>query len=203
MAAIRDFLRRVKATGVCRPDAASTVSMGRSRTFDAYDLGDDTFIFERGVAGHLDERPSVLVVEKNELRRKTRGYVMTVSTGNHAVAALPLLDGRFWGLSALTSDRRSSVMVHAVICAKVVHGRVEISQREVPTPALVKADDWLTVAVGFGLDGVVMAERNETTLDHFRRLGQEWRVKPLAWTEAEMRAALSASRKRIATCISY
>ena len=203
MAAIRDFLRRVKAEGGCRPDAAATVSMGRSRTFDAYDLGDDTFIVERGVATHLDERPSVLVVEKNELRRKTCGYVMTITTGNHSVAALPLLDGRFWGLSALASDRRGSVMMHAVICANVVNDRLEISQREVPTPALVKADGWLTESVGFGLDGVVMAERNEATLDHFRRLGQEWRVKPLAWTEAEMRVALSASRKRIATRISY
>ena len=203
MVAIREFLKRVKAAGVRRLDAAETVSMGRSRTFDAYDLGDDTFIVERGVANHLDERPSVLIVDKRELRRKARGNVMTVSTGNHAVAAMPLLDGRFWGLSALAPDRRGGVLTRAVICANVVGGRIEISQREVPTPALVRADGWLTGSVGFGLAGVVMAERNESTLEHFRRLGQEWRVKPLAWTEAEMRTALSASRKRIATCISY
>ena len=203
MSAIRDFLRRVKATGVQRPDAAKTVSMGRERTFVAFDLGDDTFVFERGVASHLDERPSVLVVDKHELRRKARGYVMTVSTGNHAVAALPLLDGRFWGLSALASDRRGDVMTRAVICANVVRDRIEISQRDVPTPSIVKADDWLTGQVGFGLGGVVMGERNEATLEHFRRLGQEWRVKPLAWTEAEMRAALSTSRKKIAARIVY
>ena len=203
MSAIREFLRRVKSAGRRRGDAVAAVSMGRHRKFDAYDLGDDTFIFERGVATHLDERPSVLVVCKRELRRNAKGRVMTVTTGNHAVAALPLLDGRFWGLSALTSDRRGEVMIRAVICANVVRGKIEISQREVPTPALVAADDWLVRDVGFGLDGVIMAERNVTTLEHFRRLGQEWRVKPLAWTEAEMRAALSASRKRIATRISY
>ena len=203
MAAVRDFLKRVKATGVRRPETAVTVSMGRERTFDAYDVGGDTFVFERGVAAHLDERPSVLIVDKHELSRKLRGRVMTLTTGNHAVAAMPLLDGRFWGLSTLAGDRRSEVMTRAVVCANVVRDRIEISQREVPTPALVSADGWLAGEVGFGLAGVVMAERNEVTLEHFRRLGQEWRVKPLAWTDAEMRAALAASRKRIATRISY
>lgn len=203
MSAIRDFLKHVKTTGIRRPDAATTVSMGRTRTFDAYDIGDDTFVFERGVATHLEERPSVLVVEKRELSIKARGLVLTLSTGNHAVAALPLLDGRFWGLSALSSERRGEVLTRAVICANVVRDRIEISQREVPTPALVKTDDWLTGTVGFGLGGVVMGERNAATLEHFRRLGQEWRVKPLAWTESEMRVALAAARKRIATQISY
>ena len=50
---------------------------------------------------------------------------------------------------------------------------------------------------------VVMSDRNETTLDHYRRLGQEWRVKPLAWTEAEMRAVLAASKKKISSRINY
>ena len=203
MSVIRDFLKRVKATGFRRPDAVSTVSMGRERTFDAYDVGDDTFIFERGVASHLEERPSVLVVEKAELRRKAGGRLMTLTTGNHAVAAMPLLDGRFWGISTLPPDRRGAVMMHAVLCANVVRDRIEISQREVPTPSLVKADAWLTGGVGFGLGGVVMGERNESSLDHFRRIGQEWRVKPLAWTENEMRVALAAARKRIATQIVY
>ena len=134
MAAIRDFLKRIKETGVRRPDSASRVSMGRERTFDAYDVGDDTFILERGIASHLDERPSVLIVEKEELRRKSRGRVMTLTSGNHAVAAMPLLDGRFWKMSALPSEGRSAVMSRAVICANVVRGRIEISQREVPTP---------------------------------------------------------------------
>ena len=87
MATIRDFLKRIKTTGVRRPDAVTTVSMGRERTFDAYDVGDDTFVFERGLSSHLEERPSVLIVEKTELRRKARGRVLTMSTGNHAAAA--------------------------------------------------------------------------------------------------------------------
>ena len=41
--------------------------------------------------------------------------------------------------------------------------------------------------------------RNEETLDHYRTLGEEWRVKPLVWSEREMRAALDSSRKTIAT----
>ena len=203
MAAIREFLKRIKTTGVRRPDAVAAVSMGRERTFDAYDVGDDTFVFERGVAAHLEERPSVLIVEKTELRRKTRGRVMTLTTGNHAVAAMPLLDGRFWALSALPPDRRGAVMTRAILCANVVRDRIEISQREVPTPSLVKTDAWLTGSVGFGLGDVVMGERNESSLDHFRRIGQEWRVKPLAWTENEMRVALAAARKKIATQIVY
>ena len=49
---------------VCAPPAGMT--------FDAYDVGGDTFVFERGVAAHLDERPSVLIVDKHELSRKLR-----------------------------------------------------------------------------------------------------------------------------------
>ncbi len=203
MAAIRDVLRTIKTSGRRLPDSVSARFMGKERTFDAYSLGGDTFIFERGVASRLDDRPSVLIVSKNELSRKARGQVMTLTTGNHAVAAMPLLDGRFWGLSTLPADRRSSVMTRAVLCANVVSEKIELSQREVPTATLVKLDSWLTENVGLGLDGVVMGERNETTLEHFRRLGQEWRVKPLAWTETEMRVALDAARKRIGTRISY
>ena len=203
MNAVVQFLRRVKASGCKRPDAVKTVAMGRQRTFVAYDVGDDTFVFENGISSHLTERPSVLVVPKRNLGRMAQGWTMTLSTGNHSVAAFPLLDGRFWNLSTLPRERCSDVLTHEIVCANVVGTTIELSQREIPTKRLVEADAWLREAAGFGLADVVLAERNDATLDYFRQLGQEWRVKPLAWTEAEMRVALAASRKRIATTLSY
>ena len=203
MTAIRQFLSRVKAEGVKRPGTVRTTAMGRERTFDAYDVGVDTFVFERGIARHLGERPSMLVVEKRVLGRRRRGRVLTLSTGNHSVAAFPLLDGRFWRLSALPSDRRSDVLVHSILCANVVDSTIEISQREISTADLVAADRWLLDSLGFGMRDVVMLERNDATLEHYRRLGAEWRVKPLAWTEAEMKVALAASKKRIASRLNY
>ena len=203
MSAIRKFLSRIKTSGARRTGAVKTVSMGRERVFVAYDVGADTYIFERGVSRHLGERPSVLLVEKRQLGRQTRGCVFTMSTGNHAVAAFPLLDGRFWGLSHVPSDRRGEVLTRAILCANVVGKTIEVSQRDVPTAALVAGDAWLTSAAGFSSADIVMCERNEATLEHYRKLGQEWRVKPLAWTEGEMRVALAASRKRMSTDINY
>ena len=203
MSAIRQLLMRIKTAGVRRPDAVRTVSMGVARTFDAYDLGADTFIFERGVGARLSARASVLVVEKAALRRRAKGRVLTLTTGNHAVAAFPLLDGRFWRLSTLKPDARGDVLMHRVLCANVTGDTIEISQREVPTAALVKGDEWLVGTVGFSFADIVMGERNEATLEFYRRLGQEWRVKPLAWTENEMRVALAAAKKRIGTSLVY
>ena len=203
MSAIRQLLSRVKTEGAKRPGTVTTVSMGRERTFEAFDIGDDTFVVERGIVGHLGERPSVLLVEKRQLRRRAKGRVMTLSTGNHAVAAFPLLDGRFWKLSNLPADRRSDVLTHSILCANVVKETVEISQREVLTADLAGFDAWLTGTVGLRAGDVVMVERNESTLDWYRRRGEEWRVKPLAWTENEMRVALEASRKRIGTKLNY
>lgn len=203
MSAIREFLRRVKTSGSRRSLSVKTVAMGRERVFDAFDIGEDTFVIERAVASKLSEHPSVLLVEKSDLGRKSRGRVMTLTTGNHSVAAFPLLDGRFWKLSKLHPSRRGETLMRSVICANVVGDTIEISQRDVPTRKVVLADGWLLGTVGFAMDGVVMGERNDSTLDHYRRLGQEWRVKPLAWTEAEMKSALAASRKRISTDLNY
>lgn len=203
MTAIRKFISRVKTQGVRRPERVKTVAMGRAREFEAFDIGEDTFIFECGVAGRLSERPSVLIVEKRDLNRRARGMVMTVTTGNHSVAAFPLLDGRFWRLSHLPSDRRSETLVHAIVCANIVDGALEISQREIAARKLVGCDTWLQKSAGFSMSDVVMAERNESALDHYRRMGQEWRVKPLAWTENEMKVALAAARKRISSALEY
>ena len=151
MSAIRQFLARVKASGVRRPGAVKTVAMGVARTFDAYDVGDDTFVFERGIGARLSARASVLIVEKGVLRRRAKGRVLTLTTGNHAVAAFPLLDGRFWRLSALKADARGDVLMRQVLCANVTGDTIELSQREVPTAALVRADGWLVSTVGFSL----------------------------------------------------
>lgn len=69
--------------------------MGREWAFEAYDVGPDTFIFEHGIASR-DRRPSITIVEKCHLRHRGRGRVFTMTSGNHSVAAFPLLDGRFW-----------------------------------------------------------------------------------------------------------
>ncbi len=203
MQAVRAFISRIKKTGVRRPGRVKTVAMGRAREFEAWDVGEDTYIFETGVQVRLDDHPSVLLAEKCDLRRKAAGRVMTMTTGNHSVAAFPLLDGRFWQFSRLPAAKRGDVLMHNILCANVVRGTIEISQREVPSKRLFKADRWLLDAAGFSLSDIVMGERNDVTLEHYRRLGQEWRVKPLAWTENEMKVALAASKKRIASRISY
>ena len=203
MKAVRTFLSRIRKSGARRPGLVTTVAMGRTRSFEAWDLGDDTYIFEQGVSHHLDEHPSILLVEKGDLRRRAKGRVMTMTTGNHSVAAFPLLDGRFWKLSRLSSMKRGDVLMHAVLCANVVQDKIEISQRDVPAKRLFKADEWLLGSAGFALQDIVMGERTDATLDHYRRLGQEWRVKQLAWSENEMRVALAASKKRISSKVTY
>ena len=203
MNSIQQFLSRIRADAVKRPQEVTTVAMGRERVFHALDLGPDTFIFEAGVAHHLEERPSILLAEKSSLRRKAKGWVMTLTTGNHSVAAFPLLDGRFWGFSNLHSSKRGEVLMHSIICANVVNGVIETSQRDVPSKLLYRADSWLRGTLGFTLSDIVMGERNATTLQHYRELGQEWRVRPLAWTEREIKAALAASRKRMSTGLNY
>ncbi|MBO7683689.1 MAG: hypothetical protein J6T51_03070 [Kiritimatiellae bacterium] len=203
MGVFRQFLRHVRTAGVKRRGTVSTMSMGRARAFEAYDVGPDTYIVERGVGGRLGDHPSVLVVEKSALRRRAAGRVMTVTTGNHAVAAIPLLDGRFWRLSSLPRQKRGEAMMHAVLCANIVGDRLEVSQRDVPTDLLVRSDGWLVGGAGLSMADVVMTERIDATLDHYHRLGQEWRIKPLAWTGQEMRAVLAASRKRISSDLLY
>ena len=200
---VKQFLARFRGEGVRRPELVATRAMGRRRVFHAYDLGDDTFVFEKGVWTDLDAHASVLLARKSDLRHGARGYVMTVTTGNHSVAALPLLQGQFWDLAHLSMAKRGEALQHAVLCANIVDGKMEISQRDVPGRCLTALDAWLTDTLKFPLGDVVMIERIDSTLEHYRRLGQEWRVKPLAWTEQEMSVALAASRKRISTSLQY
>ena len=203
MRAIKSFLSRVRKQGKRRPTTVKTVAMGRAREFAAWDIGEDTFIFEIGIRDHLDERPSVLMVEKCHLKRKTPGRVMTMTTGNHSVAAFPLLDGRFWKFSRVPTLKTGDVLTKCILCANVIKDTIEISQRDVPCKELFKMDRWLLETVGFTLADIVMGDRNDGTIEHYRRQGQEWRVKPLAWTEAEMKVALAAEKKRIAAKTTY
>jgi len=202
-ATVKTVLQRLRRTATRRPTTVETRAMGRTRLFLAYDMGEDTFVFEKGVWCDLEGRASVLIVDKKDLKPGGRGHVMTVTTGNHAVAALPLLGGSFWDLSHLSSARRGKVMVESVLCANVTGGKLEISQRDVPCAKLVALDAWLLKTLCLGLGDVIFLDRNEQTLEHYRALGQEWRVKPLAWTDAEMSAALAASRKRISCSTRY
>ena len=203
MGAVRDFVRRVRERGEKRSSKVKTVAMGRERTFEAWDLGHDTYIFEKSVTSHLADHPSVLIVEKRVLKPKAKGRVFTMTTGNHSVAAFPLLDGRFWKLSNIPSQSRSEVLMHSILCANVVKDTIEISQREVPAKVLFAADEWLMGAVGFSMRDIVMGDRNDVTIEHYRQLGQEWRVKPLAWTINEINVALAAAKKRISTRLTY
>ena len=200
---VKQFLARFRGEGVRRPELVATRAMGRRRIFHAYDLGDDTFVFEKGVWTDLDAHASVLLARKSDLRHGARGYVMTVTTGNHSVAALPLLQGQFWDLSRIPVAKRGDVMMRAILCGNVVDGKLELSQRDVPCRLLVELDGWLTGTLKFALGDVVMLERTSEALEHYRQRGQEWRVKPLAWTEREMSVALRASRKRISTDLTY
>ena len=62
MDAIRQLIKRVKATGNRRTDCVKIIAMGKKRVFEAFDVGEDTFIFERGISAHLQDRPSALIV---------------------------------------------------------------------------------------------------------------------------------------------
>lgn len=204
MNAVRQFIGRIKKAGVRRAETVKTTAMGREREFIARDIGDDTFIFEKGITKHLEEHPSVLIVDKSSLRRKARGYVFTMTTGNHSVAAFPLLDGRFWRLSRVPKLKHGDVLMKEILCSNVVAGKIEISQRDVPSKRLYKADEWLlSSGIGFGLGDIVMGDRNDITLDHYRQVGQEWRIKPLAWTQQEMKVAIGGTKKRIASKLRY
>ena len=200
---VQRILARIRREGTRRDKSAATRAMGRPRTFYAYDIGEDTFVFEKTTWRELNAHASVLLAEKKSLKPGGRGHVMTVTTGNHSVAALPLLQGQLWDLSRLSAAKRGEALQHAVLCANIVDGKLEISQRDVPCQCVTALDAWLTGTLKFPFADVVMVERIDATLEHYRRLGQEWRIKPLAWTEREMTVALAASRKRISTTLQY
>ena len=198
------FIDQVRREATRRRESVTVASGGRTRVFEAYDWGNDTFVFERGVWRERPAHAPVLVVRKSALIAGREGRVMTFSSGSHATAALPLLRGDFWNLGRVAERRRGEVMTKCVLCANLAQGgdALEISQREVSTEETHAADEWLR-GLGWPLSAVVLAERNGETLDFYRRRGQEWRIRPLAWTRRDMDAALAASRTRIHSSFRY
>ncbi len=182
---------------------------GKTRVFSRYDLYDDTFILEDGIWDRIENKDSVVLVPKSALcinpdkrARRIFGNIMTVSSGNHAVTTLPLLAGKFWDFSPVSDDYRADVLRLRMVCANCVGETFEISQREVNTPHVVEMDDWLQ-ALGCPMRRIVLIDRVDETLEYYSRRGQEWRIKPLAWTLEEMQAALRGSICRMHSCIRY
>lgn len=196
------FIARVRREARQKPEQVVLKTMGHERVFYGYDWGGDTYVFERDVWKNLDNHSPVLIVRKQDLVKGASGCILTLTTGNHTVAAIPLLSGHFWNLGRLPATQRSKVLQTRVVCANVVNGVIEMSQRDVATDLIMQADAWLQ-SIGFALNEVIMAERTDSTLDHYRQMGQEWRIKPLAWTRREMDAALRSSRTRINSCLRY
>ena len=190
------FIYRVRQQANKRPTLATVVSAGRKRSFVAYDWGTDTFVFEQNVWKVKPPRPPVLMVRKNAFIEGREGWIMTITSGSHAVAAIPLLKGEFWNLGRVSDKHRSEVMNKCVICSNVVGDTIEISQRDIATEEIFAADEWLR-SLGWSLSNVVLAERNDSALEFYRRKGQEWRIKPLAWSREGMDFALAASRGHI------
>lgn len=192
------FIDQLRREARRRREPVSVTSGGRERVFEAYDWGADTFILERGIWEDAPSHAPVLIVRKSALIHGREGRIMTFSTGSHATAAIPLMKGEFWNLGRVAERSRSGVMNGAILCANIVSGgdALEISQRDIPTPETAAADEWLR-GLGWPLSRVILAERNDKTLDFYRRMGQEWRIKPLVWTRREMDAALAASRTHI------
>jgi hypothetical protein len=196
------FINRVRSEACRGHDQAVVESGGRSYRFAPYDLGPDTFVLEEGIWQELPPRAPVLIVPKEHLLPGAGGFLMTVSSGNHALAAVPLLQGRLWAPADVAPERRSDLLRRGVVCGNVVDERLELSQREVPTELVVRVDAWLR-GLGWPLAEVIVADREDATLEHYRRQGQEWRVKPLAWTREEMDLALRAGRARIHSVLRY
>ena len=202
MTTMHNFIARVRREARQKSEHVILKTMGHERVFYGYDWGCDTFVFEKDVWKKLENHSPILIMRKQDLVKGTSGYILTLTTGNHTVAAIPLLSGQLWNLGRLPASQRSRALQASVICANVVNGTIEFSQRDVPAESITAADEWLQ-SVGFALNEVIMAERNDVTLEYYRRQGQEWRIKPLAWTRREMDLALAASRTRINTGLHY
>lgn len=206
---LNSFLNRIVVSATRRPDVIKLSAWGKERVFSCYDLYDDTFIFEDGIWNHIENKDSVVLVPKSALitnpdkrARRVFGNIMTVSSGNHAVTTIPLLSGKFWDFAPVPEEAQAETLTRRMVCANCVGETFEISQREVSTPNVVEMDDWLQ-ALGCPMRRIVLIDRVNSTLEYYSRRGQEWRIKPLAWTLEEMDAALRGSICRMHSCIKY
>jgi len=200
--AVINFLKRVRNESRSKKEIVKYGVFGKTRYYCGFDWGCDTFIFEKDVWKNLENHASVLIIRKSDIIKGTHGYILTLTAGNHSVALMPLAAGAFWNLGSLSDRRRQKVIARCVLCANVVNGNLEISQRDVDAVRVTDADYWLQ-SLGFSMNEIIFADRNSNTLEIYRRLGQEWRVKPLAWTQKEMRAAINHSRTAINSRLKY
>lgn len=199
---IIDWLRTIQTEGTRRQESCTVEGWGRKRRFIAIDFDSHTLVMEDDLLKRVEHRSPLLVVRKALLTPGAGGYVLAISSGNHSVVAMPLLLGRLWDLGAVRPERRSQALKHGVLYGHVVDSGIEISQRETPTDFVVEIDQWLQ-RNGLPLNAVQLADRVDETLQHYRERGQEWRIKPLAWTREEMVAAIESSQKRIHTSLRY
>ena len=206
---LQEKFEKILTFAIKRPKTIKLVAWGKEREFECYDFYDDTFIFEVGIWQNLQNKDSVVFIPKSALCGDTDqdglrvfGNIMTISSGNHAVTTLPLLAGKFWDIPAPPEDERPRILSTRMVCANIVNETFEISQREVSTPNVVEMDDWLQ-ALGCPMNRIVMIDRTDSTLEHYSRCGQEWRIKPLVWTRAEMDDAIRASLCRRHSLVRY
>src|SRR5574344_621359 len=92
------FIARVVREARQKPEQVVLKTIGHERVFYGYDWGGDTYVFERDVWKNLDNHSPVLIVRKQDLVKGASGCILTLTTGNHTVAAIPLLSGHFWNL---------------------------------------------------------------------------------------------------------
>ena len=202
-------LRTILQGAVRHPDTVKTAAWGQEHVFERYDSFDDTFIIEVGILDRLQNKDSIVLVPKSALQgaageesARVFGHVMTLSSGNHAVTSIPLVSGKFWGLSNLSETEQAEVLQHRIVCANHVVGTIELSQRAVSTADLAETDDWLG-ELGFPMQKVVLIDRVDETIEFYAKRGQEWRIKPLVWTDEEMGSVLRSSASRMHSPIRY
>ncbi len=206
---LKSFLKNILRSATRKPENVKLTAWGKERTFSCFDLYDDTFILEDGIWDHIENKDSVVLVPKSTLAvnpdkraRRVFGNIMTVSSGNHAVTTLPILAGKFWDIPAVPEENQADILQTRMVCCNFVGETFEISQREVSTPNVVEMDDWLQ-ALGCPMRRIVLIDRVNETLEYYSKRGQEWRIKPLAWTLEEMDAALRGSICRMHSVIRY
>lgn len=198
------FLHRIKHEARHRPgDVVIPGTAGTKRTFEAYDWGCDTFIFESHLASIRDDaRLPVMVLKKSLLIRGSAGYIFTATRGNHNVALTPLLSGQFWNLGQLAAKSRSDAVRERIVFGNVSEHEIDIFQRDTPIQTIAEADEWFR-GIGIGLDRVRFVERKLETLEYYRKLGQEWRIHPQANTRSEMEAFSRMAHRAIDTSVRY
>ncbi|MDD2598887.1 MAG: hypothetical protein PHO37_06660 [Kiritimatiellae bacterium] len=202
MSAVKQFIKRVRQEARRKPGVVTFRVFGEERLFWGYDLGSDTFIFEKGLWSSSINHAPILIIKKSELSVGAHGYIFTLTSGNHSVALVPLVSGAFWNIGAADVESRHNLITRCFVYANVVKGKVALSQREAESAKVVEADAWLQ-SLGFRVDEVFFSDRNSATLEIYRRQGQEWRVKPLAWNSKEMLTALNFSRAIINSKLKY